>query len=82
VASRRAAIADRAQGAQPLAGTWTPGVNHHQHVRSTGHEHVKDLRKREQLASYLVDLFAGTRDLDVMGLHVVFSDPTIYYVAS
>jgi hypothetical protein len=59
VASRRGAVADRAQGAQPLAGTWTPGVNHHQNVRSPGREDVKDFREGEQFAADLVDPVAG-----------------------
>jgi len=59
MASRRGSIADRAQGAQPLAGTWTPGVNHHQDVRSTGLEHVKDLGEGEQLAADLMGPLAG-----------------------
>jgi hypothetical protein len=59
VASRGGAVAERAQRAHPLAGTWTPGVNHDQNVWSTGHEHVKDLREGEQLAADLMGPLAG-----------------------
>ena len=79
MASRRGAIADCAQGAQPLAGTWTPGVNHHQDVRSTGHEHVEDLREGEQLAADLMDLLAGAGDVNLMSLHGGLSDEDCYY---
>ena len=78
--SRRAA-ADGAQRAQPVAGPWTSGVNHHQKIRPTGRKHLKDLREGEQLATDLRDLLAGARDVNLMGLHVGFSDrAALYYM--
>ena len=65
----RCTVAEHAQCAQPLAGTGTPGVNHQQNVRSTGHEHLKDLREGEQLAANDMDALPGTRDVELMGLH-------------
>ena len=73
-------VADRTQGMQPLAGPRMPVANHDENVWPAGHEHIKDLRKGEQLAADLVDALAGARDLNPMGLHLVFSVRHDYYV--
>jgi hypothetical protein len=51
--------------------------NHHQKIRPTGHEHLEDLGKGEQLATDLIDLLAGARDVNLMGLHVGVSDRVV-----
>jgi hypothetical protein len=55
-------------------------VNHDQNVRPTGHQHVQDLREAEQLVADVMDALAGTRDVNLMGLHAAFSDE--YYYAT
>jgi hypothetical protein len=81
VVPRRHAAVDCAQRAQPLAGAWTSGANHHQKIRPTGHEHLKDLGEGEQLATNLMDVLVGAQDLNPMGLHVGSSDRDVYYIA-
>jgi hypothetical protein len=67
-------VAELAERSQPLAETRTPGANHHQNVGPSGHEHVEDLGEGEQLVADVMDVLAGTQDVNPMGLHVVFSD--------
>jgi hypothetical protein len=53
------AIADCAEGAQPLPGARTAQIDHHERIRSTGHKHVEDLGEGEQLGAYLTHPFAA-----------------------
>ena len=70
----RRAVADRPQGAQPLAGAWTPRVNHDQDVGSTGFEYLEDLGEHKKLATYLIHRLPAVRDMDLMGLHADFRE--------
>jgi hypothetical protein len=81
VAPRRRPTTDCAKCAQPFAGAWASGANHHQKIRPTGHEHLQNLGEGEQLATNLMDVLAGARDLNPMGLHVGSSDEEIYDIA-
>jgi hypothetical protein len=73
---RRRVVSDRAQRAQPFARTRAAPIDHHQGVQPTCREHVKDLREGEQFAPDLMNPLLGTRDLNLVGLHSVFSDQT------
>jgi hypothetical protein len=79
---RRRAVSELAQRAQPFARTGAAPIDDHQRVRPTHREHVKDLREGEQLAPDLMNPLLGTRDLNLMSLHSVFSDHAGYYAAS
>jgi hypothetical protein len=78
----RRGVSDRAQCAQPVARTRAAAIDDDQGVRPSCREYLKDLREGEQLAPDLMDPLLGTRDLNLMGLHIVFSDQTFYYALS
>jgi hypothetical protein len=75
----RRAVSDRAQRVQPFARTRAAPIDDDQGVRPTCREYVKDLREGEQLAPDLMNPLLGIRDLNLVGLHSVFSDQTVYY---
>jgi hypothetical protein len=79
---RRRVVSDRAQRAQPFARTRAAPIHDDQRVRPSCREYVKDLREGEQLAPNLMNPLLGTRDLNLVGLHSVFSDQTFYYALS
>jgi hypothetical protein len=67
--SCRYVVADGAEGAQPLPGTRTAPVGHHERVWSIGHEHVKDFGEGEQLSSYFMHPVVSVCDMNLVGLH-------------
>jgi hypothetical protein len=48
-------------------------MNHHEKIGPTGHEHLNNIGESEQLGTDLMDLVAGARDANLMGLHIGFS---------
>lgn len=76
---RRRAVSDRARRAQPFTRTRAAPTDDHQGVRPTCREYVKNFREGEQLAPDLMNPLLGTRDLNLVGLHSVFSGQTDYY---
>ncbi len=52
-------VTDRAQRAEPFTQPRPTGTNHHQRVRSAGHENLEDLGKSEQPAAYFVHVVAA-----------------------